>query len=81
MIDSSNSWVTLDYANNYFRNKYGASFWESLSNTDKEKLLITAKNFILQMGYSIPDDSTEEEVKKAQCETVQWYYEFYEQWK
>jgi len=81
MLGTNESWVTIIYADSYFNKKYGASFWALLSLEEKEQLAVTSKNFILSMGYNIADDNTTDNVKKAQCETIQFIFEYYEQWK
>jgi hypothetical protein len=80
MLVSGDSWVSLTEANSYFNTKYGASFWVPLSNIDKESLLITAKNFITNLGYTILDTETDKRVKNAQMETVQFIHSYYTQW-
>jgi len=81
MLGVNESWVTIIYADSYFSKKYGASFWASLILNEKEQLAVTSKNFILSMGYDIADTNTTDKVKKAQCETIQFIYEYYAQWK
>lgn len=78
IIVGTNSWVTIVEANAYFINKWGAaSDWASLTNTQKEQLLITAFNWINQNNnYSIPASSTAVKVKQAQYEMAWFIYQY-----
>lgn len=63
------TWVTISEANSYLNTKWGAQSWASLSQSDKEKLLISAFRWINSLSdYSIAATCTEAKVKYAQIE-------------
>lgn len=72
----TNSWVTLAEANSFLGERYGASVWASLSDSDKESLLITAFWKIYgSKSFSVSQSSTDEKVKAAQIITALYIYE------
>jgi hypothetical protein len=73
----TNSWVTLSEANTYLADKFNADAWSSLSDSTKEKTLISAFWWIFNYpGVSIPKTSTAEKVKNAQIELAWWMYNY-----
>lgn len=74
IVVGSNSWVTVAEADTYLEGKWGASGWAGLDPvTQKTPLLISAFRWIRRLtGYSVPADSTDQNVKDAQCEAA-WY--------
>lgn len=76
IIIGTNSWATVAEADAYLTNKVGTSSWFALAETptspgdpSKESYLIMSYEYLLSnCGYSIPADSTDENVKKAQIE-------------
>jgi hypothetical protein len=82
VIKFTNSWVTVNEADDYLNNMFGADAWSSLTLVVKEKCLITAFRWI----YNYPDveiakTSTDEKVKNAQIELAWWIYNHYEEYK
>lgn len=76
----TNSWVTVTEANDYFLTSYGRSVWASLSNSEKETLLISAYNWIQQQSiFSISATSTDSAVKQGQYETSWYIYSYWNQ--
>ena len=75
-----NSWVTVAEADTYFSDRWLASGWAGLTNTEKEQLLITAHNWIqAQREFDINEDSTNTKVKKAQLELAWFIYNYFEE--
>lgn len=73
----TNSWVTLDEANTYLDEKFGASAWASLTNNTKEQCLITAYRWINRLSnYSISSSTTK--LKYAQIELAWYVYTYYD---
>lgn len=76
LVIGTDSWATLVEADAYLTNKVGTSEWFSLTDTpatpgaeSKESFMIMAYNQLLtKVGYDIPSDSTDENVKKGQIE-------------
>lgn len=74
-----NSWVTVVEADAYFSERWGASEWSTLTNNQKEQLLITAYRWIqAQAGYTISAAATADKVKQAQYEAAWYLYRYYE---
>ena len=74
----TNSWVTLVEANAYLEEKWGASAWASLTDSQKSQLLITGYRWINQKDYiDIPASSTNTKVKYAQIELAFYCYNYY----
>lgn len=74
----TNSWVTVAEADAYFSDRWLASAWAGLANTQKEQLLITAYRWIqAQSFFSIPASSTSVKVKNAQFELAWYIYKFF----
>jgi hypothetical protein len=69
MTVGTDTWVTLDYANDYIDNLYGEANWPLLSDPNKEKLLITAFRR-LKNKFGIAALSTATAVKDAQVITA-----------
>jgi hypothetical protein len=71
IVVGTNSWVTLDEANTYFKTRIGSEvIWnEELDDEKREASLITAFNTLMNSGlFSISADSDSAQVKNAQCE-------------
>jgi hypothetical protein len=82
LILHNNSWATVIEADNYLADKFGADEWSALSNTDKEKCLITAFWWIYAYpGVSILKTSTDEKVKIAQIVLAWFIYQYYVEYK
>jgi hypothetical protein len=74
-----NSWISLADANTYFSQIKDGAFWASLTNSEKEILLMTSFYWINRSGYSIAPTSTSILVKQAQCElTIEVHYRYTE---
>jgi len=75
----TNSWASVSYADTYFADKWGASFWASLSDAQKTQLLISSYKWINQQStLNIAATSTADIVKQAQCELSQYMYDYYD---
>jgi hypothetical protein len=73
-----NSWVTVAEADTYLADKWGASDWATLTNPQKESLLISAYRWIQsKMDYSISPASTSAAVKAAQIELAWYIYNYW----
>ena len=74
----TNSWVTVAEANTYFADRFGASTtWASLTNAQKEQLLITAFRWIQSRPeFSISASATDTYIKEAQMELAWWIYNY-----
>lgn len=74
----TNSWVTLAEADTYFSTHIGSAPWDALNDTDKEKYLITAYNWIYyDSSFDVPAASTETAVKYGQCEAALFLINYY----
>ena len=74
----TNSWVTVAEADTFFSEKWTASAWASLSDSEKESLLISAYRWIQQqLFFSISPASTADIVKQAQMEAAWYMYNFW----
>jgi predicted P-loop ATPase/GTPase len=71
IVVGTNSWVTLAEADIYFIDKFNASTWATLSNTNRIQLLISAYRWIKQQNQFIIS-SISDLLKQAQYETA-WY--------
>ena len=75
---NTNSWVTVTEADTYFLDRWGSVDWHSLTNIEKERLLVTAFRWIqAQPQFSISASSTNESVKNAQMELAWYVYKFF----
>ena len=77
LIVGVNSWVTLLESNEYFNTWFGLPMttWATLTDVDKEALLITSYNGINKdSNLDIPADSDSAKVKEAQSIYAWWYY-------
>lgn len=82
LVVGTNSWVTILEADDYLGDKWEASTWAPLTNTQKSQLLITAFWWIYNYsGVNIPKSSTNEKVKNAQIELAWWIYEYYQEYR
>jgi len=70
--------VTVAEADAYFLDRFNASAWSTLTNTDKETVLISAYRWIqAQSLFSISPTATAEIIKQAQCETAWFMYNYF----
>lgn len=86
LVVGTNSWVTIDEADDHLKHKIATTAWFLLDPTGsdgaitKENLLITAFNELKGIpNVEISDSSTDENVKKAQIEYAWYYYNHYEE--
>jgi len=76
LIVGTNSWCTRAEADAFLLEWYGASSWASLTNTNKDTLLITAFwKIYTDNRFSIAKSETSENVKNAQIITAFYIYE------
>lgn len=74
----TNSWISLADANTYFSSHIGSGPWDALSNTDKEKYLITSYRWIYyDSAFTVPASSSEAAVKYGQCEAALYLITYY----
>lgn len=77
----TNSWVTLNEANDFLESQFGSN-WSSLTDTQKKQCLITAFWWLYNsFKFTIPKNSTDENVKNAQILLADWIGDYYEEWK
>jgi len=78
IVVGTNSWVTLAEADTYFSTRIGSAPWDALVDSDKEKYLITAYNWIYyDSAFNVPAASTETAVKYGQCEAALFLISYY----
>lgn len=74
----TNSWITLADADIYFSGHIGSNPWDVLSESDKEKYLISAYRWIYyDSAFNVPAASTESAVKYGQCEAALFLISYY----
>lgn len=83
LVVGTNSWVSLSEANTYFTTRIGTAGWDNLTtDAEKNSYLITAYNWIkYDPTFNVPADSTEEDVKKGQCEAALFLINHYEDYQ
>ena len=70
---STNSWITLAEANLYMDDRFNNSVWESSSDSDKSKSIITAFKWLYNsQKFNIPLTETSQIVKDAQTELANY---------
>ena len=75
---NTNSWVTVTESDTYFLDRWGSVNWHSLTNTEKERLLVTSFRWIqAQPQFSISASSTSDIVKNAQMELAWYIYRYF----
>jgi len=80
LVVGTNSWVTVAEADTYMADRWNSSAWLTLTNTQKEQLLITSYRWIqAQPQFSIPASSTLAVVKNAQIELAWYIYSFFDE--
>lgn len=76
----TNSWISLASADSYFSDRISTTDWDALSDTDKEKYLVTAFRWIYyDSAFSVPLSSTENAVQYGQCEAALFLVQYYEE--
>ena len=74
----TNSWITLADADIYFSSHIGSAPWDALSDSEKEKYLITAYRWIYyDSAFNVPASSSEGAVKYGQCEAALYLISYY----
>lgn len=59
----SNSYSSIDDADDYFESTYGKTYWKDLTDTEKEALLITATRAIERLRVKYPSISETQRLK------------------
>ena len=76
----TNSWVTIVEADSYLDEKWGASDWNTLTDSQKAQLLITAYRWINSDDrFEISATEDADSVKYAQIETAWYVYNYNEE--
>lgn len=89
IIVGTNSWVTIAEADTYLTTKVGSQEWFTLDDEpsdpgeeSKESWLVSAYNYLINnCGYSIPSDSTDQNVKYAQIEFAYYLLRYSEEFE
>ncbi len=75
LVLNENSWVTVVQANTYFADQWGADAWATLTNTQKEQLLISAYRWIKSLKI-LTISTVTDKLRNAQCETAWYIYKY-----
>lgn len=81
LVLHQNSWVTLIEANTYLSDKVDSSIWTTNPTLNSNYLIEAFWLLYTSKMFTIPKNSTNQNVKNAQCEMAFWLKENYTDYK